>query len=239
MVHCVGNLSLLTKAENKKADNHTYSQKLDDVYQHSEFDLSRVMHTASTGPVGAVLSATPVWNIEKIIGRHKELYRLACRLLGVPAAEGFAPAAPAVKTNGLEFRMVQANNHAALLSLVRKIAAGASPKVQKNALKEAGLDPERQYPYYTVALRELGVITKETGGWRLVRGDIAPSELDLARFILDHPASHLIRVVGLDEFRRRALAEYDRSEETTKRQVDSHYSLYSWARGVVEEADAH
>lgn len=242
MVHCIGNLSLLTKAENKKANNHAYSQKFDDVYRHSEFDLSRALHTATTGPVGAVLSATPVWNIEKIIGRHKELYRLTCRLLGVPAVEGFIPAAPEVKTNGLGFRMIQANTPAALLSLVRKIAAGASSKVQKTALKEAGLDPDRQYSYYTVALRELGIIAKEkkekgAGTWRLVYGDVAPSEIELAEFILKHPASLLIEEVGIDEFRQRALAEYDRSEKTTNRQVDCHGSLYSWATDIVEEND--
>lgn len=239
LAQTIGNLTLLTRKENGTANNKSYIEKLSQVYDRSKFCLARVLHTQSTGTVGSLLTARAAWDIDAVRARHAELYSVVCRALEVPAVESFAAGTPSAKTNRLGFRLVQADSGATLVSLARSIAEGKSAKEQREVLRSAGLDPERQYSYYASALRELGIIVKVNKQYELSPAmDATPTELTVAGIILEHPASKLILSTGEAGFTKTALAKYDRSATTTERQVKSHVALLDWARDVVAQTSA-
>ena len=232
----IGNLTLLTKDENGTASNNPYSDKSKEVFSTSKFYLSRALHVATTGALGSKLSHAPLWHLDAIRKRHTELYQLCCAVLGVPAVENFLPSVSAPRENKLGFRMVQANTATVLLDLAMAVSYSRTPTQLKAVIKAANLDSDRQYGYYMSALRELGVVERNGSGYKLTDDqEVAPTKQDLARIIINHPASKLIEELGKDEFIKKAQQEYDRSATTTERQCEAHLRLREWALAAVSE----
>ena len=238
----IGNLTLLTKKENKRASNNPYSYKSEKVFSNSKFPLSRALHVATTGAFGSRLSHAPLWHLDAIRKRHTELYQICCTLLGVPAVDNFVPSVSAPKENKLGFRMVQANKAPILLNLATAVSHNKTidqlKLESKTAGLDTGLDTSRQYSYYMSALRELGVVVRNGSKHKMSDAwEIAPTKQQFALIILNHPASKLIEELGKDEFIKKARQEYDRSHATTERQCEAHLSLRDWALAAVKESD--
>lgn len=238
LAHMFGNLTWLTLAENTKASNKPYLNK---IQHYSHFELARYVHaepaTHDSTSFAAMLRQHCKWNTKAIYERQEDLYRLVSRVMDIPAG-AISVLIPEARENELGYNLVQASSPEKLIALGREIAAGTSKAKLTSVAATMDLS-DRQVSYYRAALVELGVLHLESPRKFVLApqfNGVFPEPDAFAQNLLKHPASLAISEVGEDLFVSRAVTDSGYDESTARRRAKGHVTLYRWA---VEMARAN